>query len=624
MDSLSSIGAQTTIFCMIFLFLIYPFPCVLSQKNSTRYCEAPFQCGNIRVAYPFSGENRPEFCGDPSLRLRCNKSSNTTSLFISDHTYTVLNIDTNTFTLRLARQDFSGPFCSASFSSAPLLPDLFHILKSYKSLTVYYMCDSRRQILGNFTCPTKGLGSVIQSSENRKLCDKRFSVTVPTSFFPEEQVLNLTHLETALRKGFEVKLKLDKIPCPKCLSPGANCGRPIFGGFGCCELLPGSELTGSDIHCRTTYASDSNSRSIVIATGSVAGSILTVYVLVLLAFYFNERRVTKAVRFQNLEALVTLRRYSYGEIKKITKSFTEVVGQGGFGTVYKGKLRDGRKVAVKVLKDFKSNGEDFINEVASMSQTSHVNIVSLLGFCYEGSKRAIVYEFLEYGSLDQSLNLDVSTLYGIALGVGRGLEYLHFGCKTRIVHFDIKPQNVLLDDNLRPKVSDFGLAKLCEKQESALSLFDRRGTIGYVAPELFSRMYGNVSHKSDVYSYGMLVLEMIGEKNKKRDANADPNNSSAYFPDWIYKDLENGDFASLLGDELTLEEQEIAKKMILVGLWCIQLRPLDRPSMNKVVEMMEGSLDSLEAPPKPLLHMPVETLSESSLLTGESSSYSEV
>jgi len=144
------------------------------------------------------------------------------------------------------------------------------------------------------------------------------------------------------------------------------------------------------------------------------------------------------------------------------------------------------------LKDLKGSAEDFINEVASMSQTSHVNIVSLLGFCYEGSKRAIVYEFLENGSLDQfmsrnkSLTQDVTTLYGIGLGIARGLEYLHYGCKTRIVHFDIKHQNILFDGNLCPKVSDFGLAKLCEKRESVLSLMDTRGTIGYIAPEVFS------------------------------------------------------------------------------------------------------------------------------------------
>ncbi|KAF3526943.1 hypothetical protein F2Q69_00048467 [Brassica cretica] len=358
-------------------------------------------------------------------------------------------------------------------------------------------------------------------------------------------------------------------------------------------------------------------RSIVITFGSVVGTILTVYVAVLLAFVLSERRAINAGRDHNLEALVSLRRYSYGQIKRITKSFTEVVGRGGFGTVYKGKLSDGSKVAVKVLNDSKSDCEDFINEVASMSQTSHVNIVSMLGFCYEGSKRAIIYEFLENGSLDQSSNLDVSTLYGIALGVAKGIEYLHYSCKTRIVHFDIKPQNVLLDGNLRPKVADFGLAKLCEKQESILSLLDTRGTVGYIAPELFSRMYGSVSHKSDVYSYGMLVLEMVGARNKRVE-NADANNSSVYFPDSIYEDLEIGNSTRFLSDEITQEEEDLAKKMILIGLWCVQLRPSDRPSMNKVVEMMEGSLDTLKAPPKHLLQM--QNVGESSQPSGESSS----
>ncbi|CAA7049988.1 unnamed protein product [Microthlaspi erraticum] len=208
----------------------------------------------------------------------------------------------------------------------------------------------------------------------------------------------------------------------------------------------------------------------------------------------------------------------------------------------KGHLPDGRKVAVKVLKESTSNGEDFINEVASMSQTSHVNIVSLVGFCFEGSKRVIVYEFLENGSLDQFISANASSsaewrmrLYEIALGVARGLEYLHYGCKTRIVHFDIKPQNVLLDCNLCPKVSDFGLAKLCKKKESTMSMLDTRGTIGYIAPEMISRVYGSVSHKSDVYSYGMLVLEMIGATNKDRVGNVASNTSSVYFPDWICK-----------------------------------------------------------------------------------------
>ncbi|CAL9239630.1 unnamed protein product [Arabidopsis halleri] len=333
-----------------------------------------------------------------------------------------------------------------------------------------------------------------------------------------------------------------------------------------------------------------------------------------------------------LKALIPLKQYSYEQVKRITNSFAEVVGRGGFGTVYRGTLSDGRMVAVKVLKDLKGNtGEDFINEVASMSQTSHVNIVTLLGFCYEGYKRAIIYEFMENGSLDKFLsskkssNIDWRELYGIALGVARGLEYLHHGCRTRIVHFDIKPQNVLLDDNLSPKVSDFGLAKLCDRKESLLSLLDTRGTIGYIAPEVFSKVYGSVSYKSDVYSYGMLVLEIIGARNKSSTGDTASSTSSMYFPEWIYRDLEKADKGKRIENGISSEEDEIAKKMTIVGLWCIQPWPSDRPTMNRVVEMMEENLDALEVPPRPVSQqIPTANLQESSTFSEDSSAYTEV
>lgn len=147
----------------------------------------------------------------------------------------------------------------------------------------------------------------------------------------------------------------------------------------------------------------------------------------LLFFILWRKRKLDGSRQQNLDALIPLKRYSYAQLKKITNSFVEVVGKGGFGTVYKGTLSDGRSVAVKLLKDSKANGEDFMNEVASMSKTSHVNIVNLLGFCAERSKRAVLYEFLENGSLDRfisgktSITADWTKLYNIALGIARGI-----------------------------------------------------------------------------------------------------------------------------------------------------------------------------------------------------------
>ncbi|XP_020865724.1 LOW QUALITY PROTEIN: protein SUPPRESSOR OF NPR1-1 CONSTITUTIVE 4-like, partial [Arabidopsis lyrata subsp. lyrata] len=337
-------------------------------------------------------------------------------------------------------------------------------------------------------------------------------------------------------------------------------------------------------------------------------------------FHFQVRKIR--LRKQNLKALIPLEHYTYAQVKRITKSFEEVVGTGGFGIVYRGTLGDGRMVAVKVLKKSKGNGEDFINEVASMSRTSNQNIVSLVGFCSEGSKRAIIYEFLENGSLDKfisgksSVNLDWTALYSIALGVARGLEYLHHGCKIRIVHFDIKPHNVLLDNNFCPKVSDFGLAKLCEKKESILSILDTRGTIGYIAPEMISRVYGNVSHKSDVYSYGMLVLDMIGARNKEKAYQSSASTTSTmYFPEWIYKDLEKGDDGRLNRNGIICEEEDIIKKMTRAPALHIQPSPTDRPPMNKVVEMMEGSLDALEVPPRPVFQIPTLPLQEFSIFS---------
>ncbi|XP_060212241.1 rust resistance kinase Lr10-like [Lycium barbarum] len=234
---------------------------------------------------------------------------------------------------------------------------------------------------------------------------------------------------------------------------------------------------------------------------------------------------SKAEDHRNIEAFLknygsyVPKRYNYIDIKRITSRLKNKLGQGGYGNVYRGSLRNGSQVAVKVLNELKGSGEDFINEVASISRTSHVNIVNLVGFCFEGRQKALVYEFMPNGSLEKFIYEERSDtirqlawpiLYKIALGIARGLEYLHRGCNTRILHFDIKPHNILLDDNFCPKISDFGLAKLCMKQESTVSMLGPRGTIGYIAPKIVCRNLGGVSHKSDVYSYGMMVLEMVG------------------------------------------------------------------------------------------------------------------
>ncbi|XP_010646999.1 LEAF RUST 10 DISEASE-RESISTANCE LOCUS RECEPTOR-LIKE PROTEIN KINASE-like 2.3 isoform X2 [Vitis vinifera] len=299
-------------------------------------------------------------------------------------------------------------------------------------------------------------------------------------------------------------------------------------------------------------------------------------------------------------------KYSYSDIKKMTHNFANKLGQGGFGSVYKGKLRSGRIVAVKVLVMSKANGQDFINEVATIGRIHHVNVVRLVGFCVQGSKWALIYDFMPNGSLDKFIFLKEENntflswerLYKVALGVGRGIEYLHQGCDMQILHFDIKPHNILLDEDFTPKVSDFGLAKLYSTDESMVSLTAARGTLGYIAPELFYKNIGGVSYKADVYSFGMLLMEMVGRR-KNVNANA-AHSSQIYFPSWIYDRYDQGDNIDL-GDA-TEDENKLVRKMVIVALWCIQMKPIDRPSMSKALEMLEGEVELLEMPPKPTLY----------------------
>ncbi|KAJ6813271.1 LEAF RUST 10 DISEASE-RESISTANCE LOCUS RECEPTOR-LIKE PROTEIN KINASE-like 2.1 [Iris pallida] len=349
---------------------------------------------------------------------------------------------------------------------------------------------------------------------------------------------------------------------------------------------------------------------IAIVGGTVA--LVTACCIVICCYYLIYRKKTlnndkNVENFLKKHGSLAPNRYKYSDVKKITESFRNKLGQGGYGSVFKGTLIDGRLVAVKVLSDSKGNGEDFFNEIASTGRSSHVNVVNLLGFCSEGSKRALIYEYMCNGSLDKLIcskepktTLRWEKLYQIAIGIARGLEYLHRGCNTRIVHFDIKPHNILLDEDFRPKISDFGLCKLCLRNDSILSMEGTRGTAGYIAPELFCRNFGVVSSKSDIYSYGMMVLEMAGgRENIPLDVQ---NTSETYFPFSIYKHLDHSGGLRAYG--ATAETEEVVRKMILVGLWCIQTMPQNRPSITKVIEMLEGSIDDLQVPPKPNLSFP--------------------
>jgi serine/threonine protein kinase len=331
--------------------------------------------------------------------------------------------------------------------------------------------------------------------------------------------------------------------------------------------------------------------------------LVSLAVFIFLAHKYWKTRITldAVEKFLRMQKMLVITRYAYTDIIAITSHFREKLGQGGYGSVYKAVLLPGNvHVAVKMLQgNSHCNGDDFISEVATIGKIHHVNVVRLVGFCSEETVRALVYEFMPRGSLDKYIfspekSFSWDKLNEIALGIARGISYLHHGCDMQIVHFDIKPHNILLDSNFVPKVADFGLAKLFPRDNSFVPLSALRGTIGYIAPEMVSRSFGVVSSKSDVYSFGMLLLEMAGGRR-----NADPDagsSSQAYYPSVAYGQLIGEQVGEIRED---VDMHELEKKLCVVGLWCIQMKPKDRPTMSEVIEMLEGGVDAQQMPPRP-------------------------
>ncbi|XP_073104956.1 rust resistance kinase Lr10-like isoform X2 [Elaeis guineensis] len=370
--------------------------------------------------------------------------------------------------------------------------------------------------------------------------------------------------------------------------------------------------------------------SIIIAVASVAGMVAIVFILYkclvehgLPSINFNTSGATAATsqpfatipysqikmttveNFLNDIAQEKPIRFSPKEIEIFTHNYSTKLGSGGFGAVYKGELPNGVPVAVKVLTGSlnKRVEEQFMAEVGTIGRTYHVNLVRLYGFCFDATMRALVYEYMENGSLDNHLfhedpEIEWGTLHEIAIGTAKGIRYLHEECQQRIIHYDIKPANILLDADFSPKVADFGLAKLLSRRNTHVSMTGGRGTPGYAAPEMW--MPSPVTYKCDVYSFGMLLFEIVG---KRRNLDISLGESQEWFPRWVWEKFETaqlGVVASVCG--IREEDREMAERMCQVALWCVQYQPEARPPMSKVVKMLEGEME-IDPPLNPFQHL---------------------
>ncbi|KAJ6885620.1 hypothetical protein NC651_026297 [Populus alba x Populus x berolinensis] len=351
----------------------------------------------------------------------------------------------------------------------------------------------------------------------------------------------------------------------------------------------------------------------VIIIISIVPIAVSVILIVCVCIFLRARRKQKGEEEEEAEDLnemedVELLQLDFGTVRAATGNFSEdnKLGQGGFGVVYKGTLTSGQDIAVKRLSRTSGQGEiEFKNEVMLVAKLQHRNLVRLLGFCFEKEERILVYEFLPNSSLDnlifdpvKRVLLDWETLYEIIDGIARGLLYLHEDSRLRIIHRDLKAANILLDENMNPKIADFGMARMFVMDQAQDSTSRVVGTFGYMAPEYVIR--GHFSVKSDVYSFGVLVLEIVsGRKIGGRGIGDEGEDLLTY----SWRKWNDGTPLDIIDPTLIVGPRNEITRCIIIGLLCVQEKEALRPTMAQVSMMLSSYSVTLAAPSKPAFFM---------------------
>ncbi|XP_021294046.1 probable LRR receptor-like serine/threonine-protein kinase At1g07650 isoform X1 [Herrania umbratica] len=349
-------------------------------------------------------------------------------------------------------------------------------------------------------------------------------------------------------------------------------------------------------------------KKIFIVVGAV-GLVLLLVLMILGAIWWKGclwDRISREEELRGLDLKTGI--FTLRQIKAATNNFDAAnkLGEGGFGSVYKGILLDGTTIAVKQLSSRSRQGNrEFVNEIGMISGLQHPNVVRLYGCCAEGNQLLLVYEYMENNSLahalfgtgEVQLMLDWPKRLRICIGIAKGLAFLHDESALKIVHRDIKTANVLLDKDINPKISDFGLARLDEEENTHIST-RVAGTIGYMAPEY--ALWGYLTNKADVYSFGVVALEIVAGKNNMKFR---PNENYVCLLDWALVLQQKGNLMELVDTKLGSQfNKEEAMRIIKVALLCTNPSPALRPTMSTVVSMIEGHTAVHEVSGEPSFH----------------------
>ncbi|XP_020224175.1 putative receptor-like protein kinase At4g00960 [Cajanus cajan] len=369
----------------------------------------------------------------------------------------------------------------------------------------------------------------------------------------------------------------------------------------------------------STSTTSEGSNTITIAIAVAVPVFVVVAVLIFICIYFRARKPGKKYKTQQQEEhdddeidISESLQFSFNTIREATDNFSDSnkLGQGGFGAVYKGRLSNGQEIAVKRLSaDSRQGDTEFKNEVLLVAKLQHRNLVRLLGFCLEGREKLLVYEFVPNKSLDYFVfnqtnraQLNWETRYKIIGGTARGILYLHQDSRLRIIHRDLKASNILLDEEMNPKISDFGLAKLFVVDQTHGDTNRIVGTYGYMAPEY--AMHGQFSEKSDVFSFGVLVLEIV---SGQRNSGISHGENIEDLLSFAWRNWREGTPRNIVDPTLNNSFQNEIMRCIHIGLLCVQENVSARPTMASVVLVLNSHSLTLPVPLAPAFYVDSRT-----------------
>ena len=486
------------------------------------------------------------------------------------------------------------------------------------------ICDRLRGSVGGGAC---GLNNVCSLDNNRPNCECPPGFSLVDSNDPngncnpdltpscadgyvENQFdfINLTDIDWP-NADFEHINPTDEESCRKSCLKDCFCAVATFSNNQCWKkILPlfngkmdPSLNVKAFVKFKKFQSTPNRSKRSLIYVGPVLLSTFVIIIIVLIGvicfgFFQIHKKKTRKQYPRGRAFDTSLPRFTYQELVIATNGFKDELGKGAFGIVYKGSI--GTKiVAVKKLDRVFQDGEkEFQTEVNAIARTHHKNLVQLVGYCNDGEERLLIYEYMSNDTLAAFLFGDIRPSWkqrsNIALGIAKGLSYLHEECSTQVIHCDIKPQNILLDEYYNAKISDFGLAKLLMINQSG-TYTGIRGTKGYVAPEWFRNT--PVTVKVDVYSFGVLLLEIISCRKSLHFESGDEN--IAVLTDWAWDCYQEGRLDVLVENDLeALDDYKRLKVFFMVAIWCVQETPSERPTMRKVMQMLEGAVEVTKPP----------------------------